>query len=338
MESIVTVSKTGAVTTLSVMAPAGLLLYNDHDTASVTISSSAQIIPGAGITIKPKGTVRWSAPREPVYAVTGSGIDVPILVTDEVGEVASPLDVAVATATRLTSEGIPSVMLSDIVYDARPVTNPLPAWGLYFPVKLSGYASVLMYLVADSNTAHRYELYWRNERADGGYTTGARITFPRSNVSGVVISIPVQGEYLFINTSAHVTIVGTNRELEQKNVYESGISRYARNGAWNAGDTLMLTGHTANADGDYFYHSGGPFTLSTYCAKPGGIQIEGIFKVAVGGYTTDLCHTNQMAASPQGNGVVNQFTRYLPIGAYRFFFLVTTTHSGGTVQLDIYPQ
>ena len=325
MESRVTLPGTGAVTTMSVAAPDGLILYNDHDSASVTISSSGSVFPGGGIVIKPKGTVRWTSPGEPIYGVTGAGFDVPILLTDDVGELASPLDVAVATAQRLSAQGIPNVGLTEELFRGSvPFSNDgNMVGGVYrVPVRLLGYASVIVQITTEPETTLGVMMGMGNPTTI--MTSSKQLSMMGTTIR---LQMPVTGEYLIFSQSVNIILLGTNRDLpfeilDRETYAKFSLLNYTTTGvqfAW-----LSYVGAQNNVMTP-FTHGGGMITFRTYLKG----DVSGIFQCYTPQGNFDIISSREMsagdAAGTFGVGVVGMA---IPAGSIAFRF--RTGAAGGT--------
>lgn len=288
MERIVTLPKTGAVTTISVAAPAGLLLYNDHDTASVTVSTSAAVSPHAGIVIRPKGQISWRADGEPIYGVSNSPIDLPILITDDIGELASPLDVAVATATRLASAGIPNVGLTESLYDARAIRNDRTN-EFYVPIPLMGYSS----LIVDVSPRQSAPLIVYQCLGDN---PGAPVVY-RKNVPmagrGVIMSLPVVGTKLWFSADVYVRLLGTNRTLEFEILDRDTFRKFGSFVDFPITFPRGINTPLGSLDGvgsEFFVHGGGMVTCRTYIKG----SAAGIFTCKTANGAFDIISSREM--------------------------------------------
>lgn len=327
MESRISIPGTGAVTTMSVAAPDGLLLYNDSDIASVTVSSSAAVSPGSGIVIRPKATVIWTSPGNPIYGVTEAGFDVSILMTDDVGEMASPLDVAVATATRLAASGIPSVTKIEELWSGNAIANGNSSssdTAFYFPgVNISRYASLVItfYNVDDQQVV----ISQRNANSQVIAPSSRYSVFISTSGTGT-FNFPVTGNTLLSSSGGYYIIYGTNRTVPFSNALTTGLARYQRVGSWTSGNAVYLEGFYG--DGEYFKHSGGKVMLRAFLAKSGSTQLTGVFRVNLGPLYLECMESSQMTPTPVGNGITGTIEYYLPPGNFYWEFMPTSTVSG----------
>lgn len=327
MERIITLPKTGAVTTVSVSAPAGLVLYNDHESASVTISTSAAVSPNAGIVIRPKGQVTWKADGEPIYGVANSPLDLPLLVTDDIGELASPLDVAVATATRLAAAGIPNVGMTEQIYEGDTRSNPVTIEH-YVPIPLLGYSSIIVEISVRQST---------NVTVMQQMTTVApgamlyRKNIPISG-SGVVMSLPVVGQYLWFSEKVYVRVLGTNRTLEFSIMDRDTFRKFGSTAAYPTtfprGVNTPLPALDA-VGSEFFIHGGGMVTCRTYIKG----ATAGIFTCLTANGSIDLISSREMSPGDStgtfGVGIVGLA---LPPGVHSICF---KAEAAGTHVLDI---
>lgn len=330
MQLNVPVDPSGQVVTLSVNLPTGATIYNDHDAQTVYVST--QPIAGGGIPVKPKSSITWTADGQAAYAVNPGPAHVSLLVTDEAGDVASPLDIAVATASRLAATGIPSVMLNQLVYDG-PVEST-GAWGMRVPVRLDGYASVTVMISKDQLTGDVFRFQWRNSKGNNAsgeptYTTGPVYEYQVTTNSAAILTMPVMGEWLFINDSCRMQVVGTNRTLPYADALQSQSGRYDRVAPWTANTKYDLNGRSTNYNGDYWSHSGGDIMMRSFVASSGGVQLKGTFGVYLsGGVALELFETNEMAAHPKGTGVSSTKVVSLPPGCFKWWFEPTNSFTG----------
>ena len=321
------------VTTLNVALPSGATIFNPDPNNAIWVGNNPGIAPNAGMRIGPKGSLTWSSDKQPCYACVDTGVatNVTVNISTDVINVVNPIDVGIAVATALAVQGVPSVLVGDLIYNAA-----IPAAGSTFviiPVDISRYANLTV-LLESSTRANRYTLTYRDS-ASGvvTYNQQAIDAVGVAAASPITVESTVRGDQLIVYrtdtvAATWVTIYASNRTVKEtvaKNpepltVTLSGV-------AFTAPTKVYFTGSFRSQGGQFYVRMVTTGTLTGYL----GFRYLDTFGAA---QTYDILDSDSGHVGPDGKEV--QTMIQLPQGIFQFYYSprINTT---ATVVLTVVP-
>lgn len=227
----------GQVTPLTAALAAGATIINTHATAAVWIGATPNTGPGLGVRLGPKGSTSWTTDGAPVYAAPDTGVTAPVVVTisSDMAPPVNPVDVGVAVAAQLLTQGVPNVLTGDRLL--------FPGAGS--PLDVSAYSSLTVTLSAEGIGSVYYD-FGEDQVGIGGAVSygGRRLTI--SSAGFIRFTVPVTGPYFILNTTipagiTQVQIYGSNRTVTEARVCDiTPAATVNPSQAWTSGTAVDL--------------------------------------------------------------------------------------------------
>lgn len=252
----------------------GSTIYNLDDTNAVWLSSVQAVSPGNGIIVPALGSIEWTGKSNP-WACVDTGVTDPVdlMVSDDGNNLQNPLAIAIATATELINNGVPSSLILDYLGTITPSAGITPDVHKYNSLLLVGRFSSNIgspqYTVNVNIYAYPYPATNSNAILRDNVVVASQeptsiVNTP--NLQPVLVSCLGSGSYLYPNEAWNaafsVDVFGTNRviqsgHIERYGFESSGLIMDTGNTAWTSGQTSFLGG--ATSIGGFFQ---GPCSLS----------------------------------------------------------------------------
>lgn len=219
-----------APTTLVMALGSGSTIQNNDSANAVWVSTNAGVIAGTGTRIGPKGSLAWTTPGATVFAVVDTGVTtaVALSVSSDIAQPVNPVDIGVAVATQLLTQGVPNVLIGDVV------PNPL----VDFDVSQSGSISVRATVIGE--TLLTYSFYAN----DGGIQVMGSRSLSISSPGVITFTAPVSGPMCSISDSngqiSSLSVFRSNRILEEQVQAVTTAVSASPNQAWTSGTAIDL--------------------------------------------------------------------------------------------------
>lgn len=264
-------------------APAGLLLVNRGDNAG-TVWVQAGPTGGAGaVPLGPGASMQWTDRAVLPYAYMTAGATLPevLVLTNQSEGYTNPTTVAVATASQLAADGIPSVFMERIVFDGNVASGDFQD----FP-DVGGYASLVIIARWAPNptaSAAALGLSFTAPKTPGFFPTAVPVFLnmdcAREQSAGIW-QVPVVAGRLIVtnmtnlsNMPVRLTVVGTNRTAPRTRQLggESGVASFTAVTPV-AGTTYPLAS-AAVVGGSVFTRFNGPVSIMAFSSAGAGLLL-----------------------------------------------------------------
>lgn len=315
----------GQVTPLTGSMPAGAVVINTDANNAVWIGDTPSAAPGNGVRLGPRGSMTWTTAGAPAYAAPDTGNTAAVLVTvaTDISAVDNPVDIGVSVATQLLQNGVPNVLVGDVLLSGAAL--------LPYNMDVSRYASLQLTFYVSSPGALNISFV----------AHGVPVSTSILNIdiaSGFVsITMPVEGPLLSITFNASgayslVTMWGSNRSTGALRLTGTTPSFSAGLGTmpFTNGQTVKLPPVLTTNGGPHWFRANISGTGKGYFAYTDYTQ-------NVSAQTMYFIDSNNSHAAASGSGVdINQLI-VLPPGMYRLIWLsqIAATYNLG---LNIIPS
>lgn len=226
--------------------PSGAIVYNNDSVNAVWVSSSRNMSPGNGILLGPFATATWATGKQ-CFACVDVGVtsDVLVTFTDDVTQIDNPDAVATAVALALLKQGIPNVLLYDLIG-----TFSIGAGSGGELIQTGSYSSIIVRTLTSGFASSRIRLDWYSTKTPTNVDqiNSSDWCLSLADVGSASWQLPVLTQSATINNqgagSVTVTVYGTNREIPgpvQLSAAGGGTRTLQYTGALATGTAVQLT-------------------------------------------------------------------------------------------------
>lgn len=307
-------------------ADSGLTLINIGNDR-VWLADDSSVSSGRGVPLDPGTSIPWQAPGQVWVAPDAAAAATTTIVLTGAIQMWTPSPAAIAAqvAAELLATGIPSVLVTDTIFNGTLAASGDATFDV------SKYASLLI-----QNDSASLFYRFSNDKAgtqllDGDYLPSTEVG------AGMSARLAVLGPWLYLQnfdiSACDVLIIGSNRAALNRLDYRSSLSaqgdKYASaSGAIHTGDILNMNGGGVPLHGTY---------ESVYLIPSG---VSGRFELtpAATGLTTIVCDSKEMISSSSGTQLARLDTS-IPPGQFGLAFRALGTNTGsGSCAVQFYPK